>query len=91
MQMLTHLKEKGHMMAWGPLCLVCVSGNPVQPGRAAGVEAGRLAAERERVQEEGGRQEAPAALLGDRKEYANVGARRSHHGVTLDDRVNRDT
>lgn len=46
MQMLTHLKEKGYMMAWGPLCLVCVSGNPVQPGRAAGVEAGRLAAER---------------------------------------------
>lgn len=33
------------MMAWGPLCLVCVSGSPVPPGRAAGVEAGRLAAE----------------------------------------------
>lgn len=46
--------------------------------------------QRQRAHEEGGRRRAPAALLGDRKEYASVGARRSHHGVTLDVRINRE-
>lgn len=77
------------MMAWGPLCLFCVSGNPVQPGRAAGVEAGRLAAER--ASTGGGRPAGGSCSPAWRQEgTCQCRGQEESSRVTLDDRVNRE-